>query len=185
MSHLPNLFGALVSALVYVRDGGRVVKLDAMAVRSLRAFEQHGSGTEAGGVLLGRWIMGSGAIVVDAITTPSKDDRRGRFSFFREMREHQRQIDEAYARSNGTCSYLGEWHTHPEPNPTPSWIDRTDWMRRLKNDRVDIDALVFIIVGTASIGVWLGQRATRELHALELRYVLQQHAASAVAERQG
>lgn len=185
MLHMSDLLGAPMSALVYGRDDGRVVKLDASAVQSLRAFEQHGSRTEAGGVLLGRWIVGSGALVVDAITTPSKDDRRGRFSFFRDKREHQRQIDEAYERSNGTCSYLGEWHTHPEPHPTPSCTDRRDWVRRLKKDRVDIDALVFIIVGTASIGVWLGRRATRDVQPLELRYVLQQHAASAVAERRG
>jgi integrative and conjugative element protein (TIGR02256 family) len=64
-------------------------------------------------------------------------------------------IDQAWHISSGTCTYLGEWHTHPEPIPTPSVVDRSDWRRRLMTDQTT-KPLFFVIVGMEQTRVWQG-----------------------------
>lgn len=156
------------AALLFRAADRQVFKLDALVVRRLHDFRQTQCvSREAGGVLLGRWLRGSEHVVVDELTTPMRGDRRGRTSFHRAARAHQQHIDRAYAESQGTCGYLGEWHTHPEPDPTPSSIDLDDWRRRLRDDRVDVPHLFFVIVGTSSTRAWRGARASIAIESLE------------------
>ncbi len=117
-------------------------------------------------MLLGRHLRDGSAIIVDAVTTPMAGDRRGRTRFHRAQRRHQELIDQAWRDSDGTCTYLGEWHTHPEPVPTPSQIDWADW-RRLRSDRYT-EPLFFVIVGTQEMCAWEGWRMglIRSLRAL-------------------
>lgn len=110
---------------------------------------------EAGGVLLGRHIADSDDIVVDDLTVPMRGDRRGRYYFVRGQEAHQKIIDRVWRDSGGTCTYLGEWHTHPEPVPTPSSVDCTNWKRKLKQDRFN-GCVFFVIVGTHDVRVWEG-----------------------------
>ncbi|MCC7536885.1 MAG: Mov34/MPN/PAD-1 family protein [Deltaproteobacteria bacterium] len=144
------------------------IKLDRCVVGRLREFAQRDPrALEAGGVLLGRHISGSGDIVVDEATTPQPADRRTRASFHRSREQHQRLIVDAHTRSQGTCGYLGEWHTHPEPRPSPSGVDLRDWRRRLRADAVDGRHVLFIIVGTVHVCVWRGDRDANEIEQLE------------------
>lgn len=112
---------------------------------------------EAGGVLLGRHILGSPDIIVDRITTPMEEDSQRRHRYFRAHRQHQEVIDAAWQKSGGTTTYLGEWHTHPEPFPDPSLVDRVNWLRKLWIDQF-ADPIFFVIVGIAEIRVWEGFR---------------------------
>jgi integrative and conjugative element protein (TIGR02256 family) len=114
------------------------------------------SAPEAGGVLLGRYISDSADIVIDAVTVPQDGDLQARSRFFRARKRHQALIDGAWNESNGTVTYLGEWHTHPESVPHPSWVDRADWLRKGMFD-VFTEAILFIIVGTEELGVWEGR----------------------------
>ena len=110
---------------------------------------------EAGGVLLGRHIRDSMDVVVDFVTTPSTEDRRSRFRFWRAPKHHQEEINRAWTESEGTCVYLGEWHTHPQADPRPSATDLRDWRRKLREDSF-VDPIFYLIVGTASIRAWQG-----------------------------
>lgn len=149
------------------RDGQRL-KLDASVVATLFTYRQlRSSDTEAGGALLGRWIRGSLDVVADDCTCPTKGDKRTRNSFFRSARRHQDQVDTAMLASGGTCGYIGEWHTHPERDPTPSTVDTADWSRRLRKDRVDVDYVFFVIVGTAVVRAWRGCRNTHRIEPLD------------------
>jgi integrative and conjugative element protein (TIGR02256 family) len=121
---------------------------------------------ESGGVLLGRHLHEDGHVVVDAVTTPMRGDRATRHSFHRSHAPHQRAIDEAWERSKGSCVYLGEWHTHPEPDPHPSTIDLDDWRRRLREDDVEAPYLFFVIVGQTRISAWEGSRPSDEILSL-------------------
>ena len=144
--------------LIFLRPDETRFEISAAAWQAMHGFIQHASdATEAGGVLLGRHLRDGSAIVVDAVTAPMDGDRRARTRFHRARRWHQAAIDAAWVASEGTCTYLGEWHTHPEPIPTPSPVDRTDWHRRLLQDRYTAP-LFFMIVGTAAVGVWEGRR---------------------------
>lgn len=70
-------------------------------------------------------------------------------------------------RRSGTCGYLGEWHTHAEPVPSPSPIDLDDWTKRLAHDVVDADQVFFVIVGQQEMACWEGVRATGQIFKLE------------------
>src|SRR5262245_20872910 len=144
--------------LIFLRPDGARFEVSIAAWQTMQGFIQYASSaTEAGGVLLGRHLRDGSAIVVDAVTVPMADDRRSRTRFHRAQRPHQAAIDAAWAASEATCTYLGEWHTHPEPIPTPSPIDTVDWQRRLLHDCYT-EPLFFIIVGTAAIRPWEGHR---------------------------
>ena len=157
-----------MSAIVFIRDEGARLKLDEAVVGVFFSHAQRDpNAMEAGGVLMGRHIRGTRDVVVDSVTTPMRGDRRSRFSFHRSQRPHQRALNGAWESSQGTCVYLGEWHTHPEPYPTPSSIDLADWRKRLRHDVVDSESLFFVIVGQELCAAWEGFRSTREISRLE------------------
>ncbi len=60
-------------------------------------------------------------------------------------------INEEFERSNGTRVYFGEWHTHPENNPTSSSIDRKAIREIYKEARCPVGLVFFAIVGWVGI----------------------------------
>ncbi len=159
----------MTRALYFQRPDLSILKIDSFVVGRLLAFAQDDhKKLEAGGVLMGRLLKGSSNIVIDENTEPMSGDARSRFAFERSARGHQEVLDARWSESAGTCGYLGEWHTHPEPHPTPSNVDLRDWRRRLKQDQFDVAHLLFIIVGTEKISVWQGARGRTRLEQLEL-----------------
>jgi integrative and conjugative element protein (TIGR02256 family) len=161
----PNL--EPVAPLVFRLADGRRIKLTAEVVNRLQQYAQHApNAAEAGGVLLGRYLCDSNDVVVDDLTEPLPGDKRGRYSFHRAQKAHQQAIEQAWQTSNGTRTYLGEWHTHPEARPTPSCIDTCDWRRKLHQDQY-FDQLFFFIVGTQQVRGWSGSRSRPKLVPLE------------------
>lgn len=145
--------------LLFRRACGGVLKVAPAALAQMLLFRQvETDSKEAGGVLLGRHIVGCRDIVLDEVTTPLQEDRRRHLAFHRSQTGHQKVIDARWLDSRGTCHYLGEWHTHPETSPTPSSVDLADWRRRLRVDQFEGDSLLFIIVGTRELRAWEGMR---------------------------
>jgi len=156
-----------MEGLLFRRAGGAVLKLDPAVLERILKFRQAAlHQEEAGGVLLGRHIVGRHDIVVDEVTCPLPGDLQSRVSFYRSQAHHQQIIDTRWRDSQGTCHYLGEWHTHPECWPTPSAVDLADWRRRLQTDLFYGESLFFIIVGTCEVRAWEGARHSLEVHLL-------------------
>ena len=101
---------------------------------------------EACGVIIGSTSPDWRELWVESVSTPQPGDKRTRHGFVLQDPHHQRLVDDAFEASGGTSIYLGTWHTHPEASPTPSRIDRSDWVACL--GRNSGRALVFAIVGT-------------------------------------
>jgi integrative and conjugative element protein (TIGR02256 family) len=141
-------------------DGGRLQIAPCALATMLDFVQDEQDKPESGGVLLGRHILNAEDIIIDQITTPMPGDRCSRARFFRARRRHQQVIDQAWRESTGTCTYLGEWHTHPECDPSPSLVDRLNWGRKLLVDRYS-EEIFFVIVGTGVLRVWEGRRFTR------------------------
>ena len=147
-------------------DGGRF-KIDTYALQKINRYLQiKKDSTEAGGILLGRYIIDSNDIVVDDVTIPMENDIRRRFFFLRRKRLHLKIAIKRWFESRGTCNYLGEWHTHPEAIPIPSYVDIKEWEKLLKTAIFDNDCLYFIIAGTEKIKVWEGNKYTMEIRQL-------------------
>lgn len=136
---------------------------DDVVDRMLGYVQDERSKLEAGGVILGRFIKGSDHVIVDKITVPMVGDIRKRYSFTRSEKGHQRLIESNWKKSNGTCNYLGEWHTHPEWYPEPSEQDYKNWKTILSSRTFDSDELYFVIVGIVKTRVWEGNRKTKKI----------------------
>ena len=155
--------------LIYARPNGGRIKLPAEAIASIHAFIQNDRHKpEGGGVMMGRYIIDTQDVVIDTISFPMSGDRATRTTFFRSKKAHQQIIDMEWEASDHTCTYLGEWHTHPERCPSPSCIDTFNWKRKLKSDVFHSDYLFFLIVGTFEMRMWEGHRPSRTITMLKL-----------------
>jgi integrative and conjugative element protein (TIGR02256 family) len=154
-------------ALTFIDSSNNKVKIGSTALSGMKNFIQNTpQKEEAGGVLLGRFLIGNNDVVVDHITVPVAGDKRTRFGYFRSKPAHQNRISEAWSSSRGTCNYLGEWHTHPEDDPNPSGHDLANWKNKLNHDKFDGDFLIFIIVGIVQVNAWKGIRDNRQFEKL-------------------
>ena len=139
----------------FSRVNGGVVEITDRALASMQRHVQNNSeDAEAGGVLLGRLVACTQDVVIDEVTEPVAEDRRGRFFFWRSKPAAQRRVDDVWAASRGTRNYLGEWHTHPEDAPFPSQVDQSDWAKIVRSARYEQDFLLFVIVGRTQTRVW-------------------------------
>lgn len=141
--------------LILRRPLGGTLRLRAGAVARLRSHAQHDEGApESGGVLIGRWLPAGPHAVVDDVTVPMPGDLQSRHRFFRTASLHQAAVDTAWHRSGLVQTWLGDWHTHPEPSPSPSLVDRASWRCAAMGDTFHGDVLFFLIVGLDEIGGW-------------------------------
>ena len=108
---------------------------------------------ESFGVLMGKTSLNRREIWIERVTIPMARDKRTRFSFSLCDPGHQREVCELFSDSEGQTIYLGTWHTHPEPVPTPSRIDRDDWAACLRANRRR--PLAFVLVGTERVCVFV------------------------------
>lgn len=154
--------------ITFLLSNGGKIKIAAHAYDRIINFRQiESSQTEAGGVLLGRFIIDTKDIVIDEVSIPMIADKRSRFSFLRNAKSHQRIIETKWTKSNSTCHYLGEWHTHPESYPEYSSVDIKNWKERLKKDTFSSRFLYFLILGTKELYIWEGDRRTLKFKKLK------------------
>lgn len=142
------------SELIFILGEEVRFKISKNVLTKLKSFRQFSySDVESGGVLLGRYMLNNNDVIVDEITIPQSNDRRTRFSFYKQQEEHQNIINAIWSKSSGTCNYLGEWHSHPEDYPSPSRTDRKTWLKQFKETMFEGDALFFIIIGRKALSV--------------------------------
>jgi integrative and conjugative element protein (TIGR02256 family) len=138
---------------------GAMLLLEPPLLQRLAAFRQlDGSAPEAGGILMG-YRRGPHTHVTDG-TVPAARDSQWRFGFFRHATHHQRVAMRKWKQSGETMDYVGEWHTHPEDDPTPSGIDLKHWR---EISATHSKPMVFLIVGRSTnwLGVGLEHRLER------------------------
>jgi integrative and conjugative element protein (TIGR02256 family) len=134
-------------------DAAVLAVLSSPVLRTFGEYYQHRPhDAEAGGVLLG-CRRGKHFEVVHA-TQPFPSDSRTRTSFSRDALGHQQEAVAHWHRSEARVGYVGEWHTHPEGVPSPSWLDKREW-RKLVKDRRPAAPLLVVIVGTSTLYVAL------------------------------
>jgi integrative and conjugative element protein (TIGR02256 family) len=105
---------------------------------------------EAGGILLG-YRKGPYLHIVQ-VTVPQLTDHRRRYRFDRTAHLHQQIALQQWRASEKTMDYLGEWHTHPEINPSPSGMDINEWAKITNRQP---KPMVFMILGLTGT-IWLG-----------------------------
>ena len=135
-----------------------LVRLSSQLLKMLSEFIQDGICTnESGGVLIGKHLNSGGVLLIDGFTPPQKSDKQGRHSYYR-SEAHNKLVLDIWNKSDGHTTYVGLWHTHPEPKPNFSLIDKRDWLNALKKSVFEGDRLYFIIVGQTHIRCWVGTK---------------------------
>lgn len=107
---------------------------------------------ETGGILIGTLSSGPIITITDATVSQPKDICH-KFRFFRSAEGHQSHMDHLWKESGYRKMYLGEWHTHPEPIPSPSMVDIFGW-KSIAKRRQNTPWTLFIILGQQIFKVW-------------------------------
>jgi len=129
---------------------GRIVLFRPNVLELLRVYRQADRAPEAGGILLG--YRRDPHFEVTEITEPGTTDIRKRIFFDRCDPSHQKTAVRVWRESEKFIDYIGDWHSHPEPLPTPSGYDLNQW-RKLRK-KTNFDPMIQIIVGTDAM--WVG-----------------------------
>lgn len=128
------------------RPNGAMLLVEPQVLARLAAFRQiETSAPEAGGILMG-YRRGPHTHVTEATVPTARDDQR-RFGFFRRATHHQRVALRRWRESGETMDYVGEWHTHPEDDPSPSRVDVKHWREIAQ---ASPRPMVFLIIGRSS-----------------------------------
>jgi integrative and conjugative element protein (TIGR02256 family) len=128
----------------YSARGGTSVELTQNVFYHVRRYRQTAFWRrEAGGQLFAR-ISGD-RWVIEAATGPRRGDIRSRFGFHSDRLAEQAEINALF--SNG-LHYVGDWHTHPEPIPTPSQTDLHSMLKMVRASRHELRGFLMLIVGT-------------------------------------
>lgn len=83
---------------------------------------------------MGYWTSNPDAVVITQVIGPGPASSRSTVSFEPDADYQQREIDRIYLDSGRVHSYLGDWHSHPQPSPRPSARDRRT-LRAIANTR--------------------------------------------------
>ena len=114
-------------------------------LEQLRAYAQH-EGNEQCGVVTGSKInYKTYRIYKVSLPCVASNTRCG---CERDAKKANEFIKNDYEQSGHTRSYMGEWHTHPEPCPHPSWTDFSSIINNFKESALDYPFLIMTIVGT-------------------------------------
>jgi len=108
---------------------------------------------ESGGIIVGVLSPADSRIIATDVTEPQKKDKCTAFTYKRAEYGHQQLMDKLWDESQHSKTYLGEWHTHNQCIPQPSFVDRRNWIEISKRDR-NSKWLFFVIVGTEKLGIW-------------------------------
>lgn len=113
---------------------------------------------ERGGVIMGKLYPNKNLVVItNIIEAPTESKRNNRYEM--DVKYIQKEINKIWKKSNGTVTYLGDWHTHPEVNPKPSLMDYYTFSKNYFNSSIDQNFLIYIILGLKiknDILIWTG-----------------------------
>jgi integrative and conjugative element protein (TIGR02256 family) len=125
---------------------------------------------ETGGMLVGyRSGEGPGAdAVVTHLIGSGPNARRERSRFTPDGRWQQRHLDELYASSGQTATYLGDWHTHPRGSVRPSRADRATYEKVAADPQARCPHPVIVIVALGAHETRIGGYAVAGKGLVEL-----------------
>lgn len=110
------------------RAGPRLVAVAEEVVATISSFSRRSENNrEAGGILVGTYR--GPHIQIGSCSVPMARDGRTVTMFDRRDPGHQQFALKNWRESRQTRTFVGEWHTHPERNPSPSRLDLQTWHR--------------------------------------------------------
>lgn len=144
------------SSLVYLVEGTdqRVILRHAVVQHVRRHMQKRVKDPEKGGQLFAR--ISPEEISIERATGPYKEDKSSRFLI---VLDRQRQKADILSNFKSGLHYVGDWHTHPEPVPSPSSLDLEVVRDCFTKSRHELYSFLMLIVGSHRLpdGMWLSQ----------------------------
>ncbi len=124
-----------------------LVNLDKILLTELFSYRQIiDSDKEMGGVLMGELYPNSNRIKITNILV-CEHSNNSRYGLELNIECLQKQMNKIWEDSGGTITYLGDWHTHPEFNPMPSYTDYKTFVKNYYVSKFEQNLLLYIILG--------------------------------------
>lgn len=145
---------------------GTIVSFSPEVVKHFVEHRQQGKiKTEIGGQLFAEFVKNEVRVV--RTTGPNATDKRGWAWFKPDQRKQNIEINELFADG---LHFVGDWHTHPEREPSPSSWDLESMEDCFKKSRHQLKAFVMVIVGRAAFpeGFWVSVHRDGGFEKLEL-----------------
>ena len=158
---LQRLWGPPQSLSFDIGQSGQQLVIEG---KVLGTFEQHQQvklkDTEAGGQLFG--CLEGNKVSVELATGPRPTDVRTRYSYRPDRRAEQVEID--YSHRKGLF-FLGDWHTHPEPVPSPSQQDIQSIQDAFEKSTHHLNGFLLVIAGTLELpsGLYVAVHSAGEI----------------------
>ncbi|WP_300351565.1 Mov34/MPN/PAD-1 family protein [Clostridium sp.] len=131
-------------------------------IETLVSYKQIKKRYEAGGMLIASINRIDYKIEINDCTTPLEEDKRS-FLGFKRSEKHNEILNKKWKESNYKKLYIGEWHTHPQNIPSPSFQDKVSWKKLITRSVTDSEYLLFIIVGIKSLEIWVGDKNIKSI----------------------
>lgn len=127
------------------------IEINESVIKTFNVYKQRKENdVEKGGVLMGKLYPSSNKIVIThALICNNQESTRYELNL--NTKCLQEKILKIWEESNGTITYLGDWHTHPEKAPKPSITDYKTFILNYFSSKFDQNLLLYIIVGNAEI----------------------------------
>jgi len=122
------------------------IEFDENAINELKKYQQKEGSCESGGILIGEIYLESSKVIVKEVIF-SKKAKRSYFGINIDKKEMQKELDKLRKKSKYTMNYLGDWHSHPEPYPTPSFVDNISYKITLQKAKIQTNFIIFLIIG--------------------------------------
>lgn len=123
------------------------IELDQNLVNKLLSYQQiKDNDFENGGILMGELYPKSNRIKITHILV-CEHSKNSKYALELNIKCLQKQMEKIWDESNGTITYLGDWHTHPESNPKPSYIDYKTFVKNYFVSTFEQNVLLYMILG--------------------------------------
>ncbi len=134
------------------------------ALEAFLNFRQIKNEPEAGGILFAQFDFPT--IRIAAVTTPHKSDQRWKTLFIPNRILQRRTIKNHFKKG---YHFIGEWHTHPEQNPTPSRLDLKSMREAFLKSNHELNYFIMAIVGNRpdSLVLWVSAHDGSHFERLE------------------
>lgn len=121
------------------------------------------SSPEAGGLLFAEIEIPR--IRVVKATQPSLMDSRSRFGIHFSKKRRAAEIKRQFRKG---LHFVGEWHTHPELNPSPSPLDISSMAELFSLSKHQLNYFIMVIVGNseAELNLWVSLHDSCTYHRL-------------------
>jgi integrative and conjugative element protein (TIGR02256 family) len=115
--------------------------------------QTHRKHPESGGQLFAK--ITPKIVIIAAATGPHKKDNSNRFSFVPNKKRLNAEIQTFFSKG---FHYVGDWHTHPQKHPEPSWLDIRSMRNCFKKSRHELEHFLLVILGNATTPneIWIG-----------------------------